>query len=29
MSKLYVAKSQNLSLAWTEIFFKLMEPGSE
>jgi len=28
MSKLYVAKSPNLSLAWTEIFFQLMERGA-
>lgn len=28
MSKLYVAKSANLSLAWTEVFFKLMDQGS-
>src|SRR5260370_27682047 len=28
MSKLYVAKSNNLSLAWTEIFFRLMETGA-
>jgi len=28
MSKLYVAKSANLSLAWAEVFFKLMERGS-
>lgn len=27
MSKLYVAKSQNLSVAWAEVFFHLMEPG--
>lgn len=27
MSKLYVAKSQNLSVAWAEVFFYLMEPG--
>ncbi|MGH9352993.1 MAG: thymidylate synthase [Terriglobia bacterium] len=27
MSKLYVAKSMNLSLAWAEVFFKFMEPG--
>ena len=29
MSKLYVAKSNNLSLAWAEIFFHLMEKGHE
>src|SRR5436309_635437 len=28
MSKLYVAKRSNLSQAWAEIFFKLMEPGA-
>src|SRR5580700_1222918 len=28
MSKLYVAKNTNLSLAWIEIFFHLMEPGA-
>jgi hypothetical protein len=28
MSKLYVAKSSNLSLAWAEVFFRLMEPGA-
>ena|SRR6185312_11794482 len=28
MSKLYVAKSPNLSLAWAEVFFRLMEPGT-
>src|ERR1700685_4658880 len=28
MSNLYVAKSNNLSLAWAEVFFRLMEPGS-
>ncbi len=28
MSKLYVAKSSNLSLAWTEVFLRLMEPGA-
>jgi hypothetical protein len=28
MSKLYVAKSNNLSLAWAEIFFRLMETGT-
>jgi hypothetical protein len=28
MSKLYVAKSNNLSLAWAEIFFRLMETGA-
>jgi hypothetical protein len=28
MSKLYVAKSSNMSLAWAEIFFQLMEPGA-
>ena len=28
MSKLYVAKSSSLSLAWAEVFFKLMEPGA-
>ena len=28
MSKLYVAKSSNLSLAWVEVFFQLMEPGT-
>jgi hypothetical protein len=28
MSKLYVATSENLSLAWAEIFFHLMEPGA-
>jgi len=27
MSKLYVAKNANLSLAWAEVFFRLMEPG--
>lgn len=27
MSKLYVAKSQNLSVAWTEVFNHLMQPG--
>jgi hypothetical protein len=27
MSKLYVAKSQNLSVAWTELFIHLMQPG--
>jgi hypothetical protein len=27
MSKLYIAKSQNLSVAWTEVFNHLMEPG--
>src|SRR5579864_3173861 len=27
MSKLYVAKSNNLSLAWAETFFRLMETG--
>ena len=28
MSKLYVAKSTNLSFAWAEIFFRLMETGA-
>jgi hypothetical protein len=28
MSKLYVAKSSNISLAWAEVFFRLMEPGA-
>lgn len=28
MSKLYVAKSPNLSLAWAEVFSRLMEPGT-
>ena len=28
MSKLYVAKNSNLSLAWTEVFFRLMERGT-
>jgi thymidylate synthase len=28
MSKLYVAKSNNLSFAWAEIFFRLMEAGA-
>lgn len=27
MSKLYVAKSPNLSVAWAEVFLHLMEPG--
>jgi len=28
MSRLYVAKNNSLSLAWTEIFFRLMETGA-
>jgi hypothetical protein len=28
MSRLYVAKNPNLSLAWAEVFFRLMEPGT-
>jgi hypothetical protein len=28
MSKLYVAKSSNLSMAWVEVFFQLMERGA-
>lgn len=28
MSRLYVARSSNLSLAWAEVFFRLMEPGT-
>lgn len=28
MSKLYVAKSTNMSLAWAEVFFRLMDQGA-
>jgi len=28
MNKLYVTRSSNLSLAWAEVFFRLMEPGT-